>query len=664
MIKQRMSRTRSILPTWLILTCSGAVTHASPPAGAIEMDREAYADQIEGFWLAQCIANWTGLLTEGRRTQPPFYTDADWPRTFDGRNLRFITDQDPWSADDDTDIEYVYTHLMHLHQRPDLSPLQIRDGWVEHINDFIWVSNARARELMGRGVVPPMTSIPSANNLFLRIDAQLTTEFFGILAPGMPGTALELAHLPILTTARGHAAHASQYFVVLHALGAARGNDALNAQGIEQLVEDALAYIPETSKATDIVQLVLDDYRANPDPSDWERTRDLVAQTYQIDASANGYRYIHWTESSVNFGAAIVCLLYGQGDLKETIRIGTLTGWDSDNPTATMGGLIGLMLGADRVREQFPGETLSNRYWITRTRDSMPDFLPSDPEAEDLLTALSQRMLDGVDDAVSMNAGIANATGWLIPPQPEPDVLHDNPWFNECARSTNNAIRTDGGSVTGTHSLASTPIIGEGFPSPTWFVNGREHEPWGHEPSTNASRYFWTKGAAPDPQGRVSLTATYSEPVKFSTIRFIEGDHFSDGGWFESISAEARINATWVPLNVTQAATLDPNVPFQVIDLVLDAEVIADAIRITGLAGGSARYITASELDAFSSPITRELVTWDINNDGVVDVDDLYDLNDHPADINGDGVIDAADAAELEKAVRWRETALMRSRIR
>jgi len=93
---------------------------------------------------------------------------------------------------------------------------------------------------------------------------------------------------------------------------------------------------------------------------------------------------------------------------------------------------------------------------------------------------------------------------------------------------------------------------------------------------------------------------------------------------------------------------------------VLNEPVRADAIRISGTAGGSARFITASELDAFSAPITRELVTWDINNDGLVDVDDLYDFDEQPADIDGDGDTDSADYAELERAVRWRELELLR----
>ena len=42
------------------------------------ISRTAYLDQFQGFWLAQCIANWTGLITEMDKIEPPFYTDDNW----------------------------------------------------------------------------------------------------------------------------------------------------------------------------------------------------------------------------------------------------------------------------------------------------------------------------------------------------------------------------------------------------------------------------------------------------------------------------------------------------------------------------------------------------------------------------------------------------------
>ena len=654
---------RTLVACGLLAMCAACAQSqgvSSIPQGALEVDRDQYADQIQGFWVAQAIANWTGLRTEGRRSVPPFYTDADWPTTFDGRQLFFVTDQDPWLADDDTDIEYVYAHLMNLHGSSELGASQIQQGWIDHINRFIWVSNARARELMDRGLVPPETSLPSANLYSLRIDAQLTTEIFGIVSPGMPARALELADLPITTTARGHAAHASQYFVVLHALGAVRGTAALTPSGIESLVTDARQYIPDTSKAADIVDTVLADYQTNPDKANWERTRDLVAQRYQLEDDLNGFRYIQWTESSVNFASAIVCLLYGQGDLKETIRIGTLTGWDSDNPTATMGGLLGLMLGIDGVRAAFPSINLSDRYWILRTRDLLPDYLPDDPEAEDTFAMLARRMLGAVDDSVQSQGGVVNALGWLIPPQLAPDIEQDNPLVALGQRSANNMVRASGGTVTASTSLTSTPVNGAGYPVPDRFTNGNEHDPSGIDVlSVLIEKYFWTRGAAPDANGRVTLQISYSQPIELSMIRFIEGDHFVDGGWFETLSFEARVNNLWVPLNVTSSSVLDSNRPFQIMDFALASPIIADGIRASGVVGGSAQFVTVSEFDAFAPADARRFISWDINQDGRADVEDLYVLNDAQTDLNNDGVFDDNDKMLLEHAVRWRELELL-----
>ncbi len=631
--------------------CFGAV-----PPGAIELDRGVYEDQLEGFWVGQCIANWTGLLTEGRRTEPPFYTDADWPMTFDGKPLRFVTDQDPWQADDDTDIEYVYGELMTQHGTPMLSASQIRDGWIAHINGFIWVSNARARGLMDRGVAPPMTTVPSANSSFLMIDAQLTTEYFGAIAPGMPSLALELAELPIRTTAGGHAMHAAQFFVVLHSLGAVRGQDALNAAGIEQLVEDAMGYIPATSKAHDIIETVLTDYQTNPDKSDWERTRDLVADRYQINAMANDFRYLTWFESSVNFGAALVCLLYGEGDFQETVRIGTLTGWDSDNPTATMGGLIGMMLGADGLRDVFAGSTLSDRYWISRTRDGMTDYLPRDLEAEDLFTLFAQRQLRSVDRAVRMGGGVANTAGWLIPAPPMADHTVHNPASRLGMRSTNvQAIELGTPPIAAT-SLIEDPVSMVGSSLPARFANGVEHDPSGRDYLDSVDfQFFWTKGSPPDLNGEVSLEVLYSQPVLAHTIRFIEGDHFADGGWFEDLRFDVRIDGVWTAVSRGDEYSLDETVPFERIDYELDVPTLIDGVRATGRVGGSASYITASELDVLTAPVERPGFGWDINQDGVVDVEDLYSFDDSPIDMNQDGLIEDIDKKLLEQAVRWKE---------
>ena len=84
-------------------------------------------------------------------------------------------------------------------------------------------------------------------------------------------------------------------------------------------------------------------YLNNPDKNDWEKT-DEVYVRYQLNSN-DGYTYKNPFDSGINFAASLISLFYGSGNFKRTIQIGTLAGWDSDNPTATWGGLLGFILG-------------------------------------------------------------------------------------------------------------------------------------------------------------------------------------------------------------------------------------------------------------------------------------------------------------------------------
>ena len=45
-------------------------------------------------------------------------------------------------------------------------------------------------------------------------------------------------------------------------------------------------------------------------------------------------------------------------------------GWDSDNPTATWGGLIGFMIGQDEVEKAFDREFSKNTIFIEQGKTS------------------------------------------------------------------------------------------------------------------------------------------------------------------------------------------------------------------------------------------------------------------------------------------------------
>ena len=355
-----------------------------------------YKDQLKGFWLGQCIANMTGLVTEmdkigniGEIKTGKFYTSNDWgkldePNIFSpnqiseySETIDFVFEQDGvWPADDDTDIEYMYQDLLLKNKTSFLTPTQIRSGWMKHIKieeeNFLWVSNQKAFDLMKEGVLPPETSDPNLNEHYEMIDAQLTTEIFGFLAPSRPDIALKMAELPILTTARYDAKWISQFYVSMYSLATTIDTKKDIKYNILTIADKSRYLLPETSYSSKMYDYVKGQYLEG---KSWEEARDNVYERYQVE-SKDGYNitskklYCNGCfAAGINFAASLISLFWGEGNLKRTIKIGTLTGWDSDNPTSTWGGLIGFIIGKKGVEKEF-NRKFSEKYFIHRTRQN------------------------------------------------------------------------------------------------------------------------------------------------------------------------------------------------------------------------------------------------------------------------------------------------------
>ena len=411
----------------------------NPKSTDLKIDRAAYAEKLQGFWLATCIANWTGLVTEmdkigniGDIKTGPFYTRADWGQPDQGSiwaagipsnlspTIDFVfADEDTlWGSDDDTDIEYIYQELLLQNQTSMLTGEQIRNGWMKHIKgeeeNYLWVSNQKALDLMKSGLVPPATGAPEHNPEYEMIDAQLTTEIFGLYAPGRPDMAVKMATLPIQTTAREESEWISAYYVRLFSLACTADTSLPIKQQLTKMAEQAALELPTSSYPAAMYRYVKGLYASG---ISWEQARDSVYQRYQVE-QLDGYdissRKMYCNgcfAAGINFASSLVSLFYGEGDLKETIKIGALAGWDSDNPTATWGGLIGFMLGKEGVEKAF-GRKFSDKFHIHRTRVNFPN------EGIDTFDAMAQKGLWIIDRVVQeeLKGGVdLRSNSWYIP---------------------------------------------------------------------------------------------------------------------------------------------------------------------------------------------------------------------------------------------------------
>jgi len=456
--KSALRHPASFIGILLILLPGPGCDRAEPPGpapqneletGELIVSRSEYADRLEGFWLGQCIANWTGLVTEmdrigGEGPHGEFYSRDDWGQpdqpSIWGEGVPsdlsptidwvFEEEDGVWGADDDTDIEYMYQHLLFTHGVSMLSAEQIRDGWLRHIysdentpftNDegepenYLWVSNQQAHDLMrGPGLLPPSTGDPQYNPHFDMIDAQLTTEIFGLFAPARPDVALRMAHLPIHTTASGEAALAAEFYVVMHALASAVNPQLSRKEQVFWLARQARRHLPDGSTTAKMFDFVKGRYGAGVS---WEQARNEVYVRYQVEQQ-DGYdvtsRNLYCNgcfASGINFASSIISLLYGEGDFRETVKIAVLAGWDSDNPAATWGGLLGFMYGRDGVEQTF-GRKFANRFDIHRTRGNFPN------DGIDTFEAMAERGVVIIDRVVQEEMGgrldLEN-NRWLIP---------------------------------------------------------------------------------------------------------------------------------------------------------------------------------------------------------------------------------------------------------
>ena len=368
---------------------------AKTPAKSIVISRAMYADKLYGFWLGECIANWTGLVTEmdkigniGAVKTGAFYTRSDWGKPDQpsiwgqgipsdlSKNIDFVfrNEGEMWGSDDDTDIEYIYQELLLENKTCILTGEQIRNGWLKHIRkeeeNYLWVSNQKAFDLMLEGKVPPETGDPKNNSEFEMIDAQLTTEIFGLFSPTRPDIALKMSLLPIQNTARFNSQWISEFYVIMHALASTDKSEMSKKEKIDWMADEARKHLPNDSYSARMYDFVKSRYLAH---IPWEQTRDEVYQRYQVE-QADGYnmtsRNLYCNAcfaAGINFASSIISLLYGEGDLVETIKIGALAGWDADNPTATWGGLLGFMYGKKGIENAF-NRKFASEYNIHRTR--------------------------------------------------------------------------------------------------------------------------------------------------------------------------------------------------------------------------------------------------------------------------------------------------------
>lgn len=341
-----------ILAAVLLAGCSGSHYR--------EISRDELRSKIAGAWLGQMVGNIYGLEYENKFVDEP----GDGPFVFN-KAMRKMAAVDGAFSDDDTDVEYLYLMMMEKYG-VDPTYAQIREGWMYHIRDRVWLANRAALGLMHYGLTPPFTGDKRYNPHWFQIDPQLINEIWAYTAPGMPAYAAGISDWAARITSDSWATSPTVVYGAMY-------SEAFFEDDIPTLIDHAKAYLPKGDRFRGIIDECIALHKQYPD--DWKAARKVMADELYYNEPDES-RMI-WN-ADLNGAMGILSLLYGDGDIEETLTIGCGLGFDCDNQTATICGLLGVINGVDAVPtdRSMPFDHWTkpfNDRYINVTRYDMPD---------------------------------------------------------------------------------------------------------------------------------------------------------------------------------------------------------------------------------------------------------------------------------------------------
>lgn len=566
----------------LIAGFGGSVTRADRAISTFEL-----FDRMRGMWLGQLIGNAAGRASEG------LYSGSS-PNPAESVPWRI---KQVWDADDDTDVEYLALHTLMTHGF-DCNSLDIAGDWLEHMTaDGIYVANKQAWRLMLDGHTPPETGRRTYNQHWYSIDAQICTESLGAISPGMPQVAIDLAGRFGRVTNEGFPVHAAQFYAAMHA-------NAFFEPNVVELVSRGLEAIPASSRTAAVVRDVRNWYLedANDGSLDWRATRRKLYDRYQGSESFG--RYYNWVESTINAGATVLALLYGQGDFKQTVQIAVLAGWDCDCNPATAGGLLGIVHGFSGLPSDLTDPSVCGDAYLNVSRPGLPDPAAALPQT-DSIRSVSLAMLLMARENILRNGGSFTLDAFdLVFTIPEPNVVAEpeRPDPNGPFGLVGKAIAA---------GIEVTPDASVARRDPHRDRNNLDSILDGvTDNAYNGCRPYYTYVPDATVLSQVDwYEVSFSEPVRFEGLTFYEGDvvwsklntyYRQDiplGGYFEDLTVQIRRDGQYIePTDLQQLADLDRFQMYQAIGFRF-APTVGDAIRIVGTAGGSKRFTTILELE-------------------------------------------------------------------
>ena len=366
------------------------------PAAAADrtLSRRDLRDRIRGAWAGQMLGVIYGANVEFRSLG----------KIFEGE----IKPEGMGNAiyQDDLYVEMTFTRVM---DTIGLNATTADYGEAfKHSRYELWHANAGARRNLNRGLAAPLSGDPRYNVHADDIDFQIESDFIGVMCPGLPQAANRYADRVGRVMNSGDGLYGGMFIAGMYAA-------AFFESDPRRVVEAGLASIPAESAYAAVLRDLLAWSAA--EPGDWRKVWQKLEDKWdRNDVCPDGAFSPFNIDAKLN-GAYVACgLLYGQGDWQRTMEIATRCGQDADCNPSSATGVLGAMLGYDRLSAR-------DREKLAAYADTKFSF--TEYSFNDIVQSTENRALAVIREA----GGTVTDTAVAIPPQaPRPPRYEPSPF--------------------------------------------------------------------------------------------------------------------------------------------------------------------------------------------------------------------------------------------
>jgi hypothetical protein len=325
---------------------SGTTIQRKSLPAEVTMSRDALMDKIKGGWAGKTIACTYAGPTEFKfnGTMIQDYTPISWP---DGIVKQWYTNSS--GLYDDIYMNLTFVNVFdRLGLDAPVDSFAMAFATAEY---KLWHANQAARYNILQGLMPPASGHWLNNPHADDIDFQIEADFAGLMAPGMPNTSSEISDKIGHIMNYGDGWYGGVYVAAMYTL-------AFVSDDMEFIVSEALKTIPQESRYYQCMKDVIDWHRQYPD--DWKRTWFECEKKWSEDIGCpDGVFAAFNIDAVINSAYILIGLLYGEGDFYKTMDIATRCGQDSDCNAASAAGILGTMIGYNKIPE----------YWMKNLRE-------------------------------------------------------------------------------------------------------------------------------------------------------------------------------------------------------------------------------------------------------------------------------------------------------